>query len=235
MSANNQSVEPRTISHTGGELGSDAVTLSQNQVDPQRPTPILEWTCPRKYESVRYVGRRDPTRFVPRTMESFDGSTGDDTVHEVDAVLQPIAGETDLEDQDYPVVVAVNVASGDEIEVVDIDYGTNEVTLGTDPADGETVKLYPILTEGSIKFQGRNQLGQREGTLYPYGTPPYIWHDMAQYQEGREVNLHGNARWGRQETLEVLLDSPQQIIWEDDDYPLGGYVSRLEQDVRIEL
>lgn len=231
-------VQPRTVNHAGQVLGADQVTLKQNQVAPQSLSTIIEFTLPKKFKELTYIGQRDATRFIPRTMESFDGTAGDDTVQELTADIQPIAGEEDLADQDYPVVQAVNTATGNEIEITAIDYAANEVTLGTDPGDGETVKLFPTITEGNILIQARNTLEQNVGRVWPWPTPVFKWHDFHQLQRGREINLHGTLTLGRHETMEVMLDSPRQIVWEDQDYSdagLGEYVSKLDQDVEINL
>lgn len=224
-----------TITHTGGVLGEDNVTTATNQTSPQRETAILSFTGARKFEEIEYVGRRDATRFVPRTTETLTGSADDDTVVSLEANIQPIAGEEDLDDQDYPVVVAYNVTQGTEIELADVNYATNEVTLASDPADGDSVKLWPIMTDGQIQFRLVNQFGQEEGRVYPWTTPIYRWHDFPQLKAGREINLHGSVTWQENETVEVLLDAPQEITWEDADYPHGQYVSTFDQDVEITL
>lgn len=224
-----------TISHTGGLLGDSMVTLAQNQVAPQRETSIITFEVPRKFSEIEYVGQRDATRFVPRTTEEVTGSANDDTVVNLQANIQPIAGEEELDDQDYPVCVAYNVTQGTEVEIVDVDYAADTVTLGTDPADGDTVKVWPIMGDGEVQFRLVNQFGQEEGRVYPWATPLYRWHDFPQLKRGREINLHGSVTWQENETVEVLLDAPQAITWEDPDYPLGQYVSTFEQDVEITL
>lgn len=224
-----------TISHTANVLGEEYVERSQNQVDPQRETAVLSLEGPRKFERLEYVGRRDATRFVPRTMETVTGTADDDTVVSLDANLQPVAGEEDIDDQEYPAVVAVNASTGDQLEIADIDYSANEVTLGSDPADGEEVKLYPILNEGTVQLRALNQFNQVIGHVYPWSTPVYRWHDYKQLKRGTEVNLQGRVSWGRYERVEVMLDSPRQIVWQDEDYPEGEYVSTFEQDLTIQL
>lgn len=231
-------VQPRTINHAGQILGDGQVTLSQNQVNPQSPSPIITFECPKKFKEVNYIGNRDATRFIPRAVESVTGTTGDDTVQTLEADIQPVHGEEEIADQDYPVVQAVNVATGSEIAIDAIDYAANEVTLAADPADGETVKLFPIITEGDVLFQAKNSLGQNEGRVWPWSTPVFKWHDFRQLQRGREVNLHGTATFSRHESLEVLFDSPRQVVWVDTDYSaagLGEFVSTFDQDCEINL
>lgn len=224
-----------TITHLGNVLGDDMVTLSQNQVSPQRESAIIEFECPRKFERIEFVGSRDPTRFVPRTMQSITGTANDDTVVDLNNDIQPVSGETDIDDQDYPVCVAYNVTQDTQVDIVDVDYATNSVTLGSDPADGDTVKLYPIIADGSIQMEGVNQFNQVVGSVDNWPTPIYRFHDFKQAKRGTEVNLDGAADWSRYEKLRITLDSPTQLVWEDDHYPLGQYVSTIEQDVEITL
>ena len=224
-----------TVSHTGGVLGSSKVTTASNQVSPQRETAIISFEVPRKFSEVEYVGQRDATRFVPRTTEEITGSAGDDTVVSLQANIQPIAGEEEIADQDYPVCVAYNVTQGQQVAIDAVDYAADEVTLADNPADGDTVKLWPIMGDGDLQFRLVNQFGQEEGRVYPWATPIYRWHDFPQLKRGREINLHGSVTWQENETVEVLLDAPQAITWEDDDYPEGAYVSTFEQDVEITL
>lgn len=224
-----------TISHTGGTLGTDMVDLNQNQTSPQRETSIISFECPRKFSRIEYVGQRDPTRFVPRTTETISGTAGDDTVVSLQADIQPIAGEENLDDQDYPVAVAYNVTQGQQYDIVDVDYAANTVTLGTNPADGDSVKVWPIMSSGEVQYRLVNQFNQEEGRVYPWETPLYRWHDFPQLKRGREINLHGSVYWEENERVEVLLDAPQAITWEDSDYPEGEYVSTFDQDVEITL
>lgn len=239
-------VQSYTISHTGNVLGSEYVTRSQNQVNPQRPTAILSFEGPKKFEQLEYVGERDATRFVPRYLQSVtisdDDASGaleeDERTVSLNGDIQPIAGETNLDDQDYPAVVAYNTTQGarvDESEL-DVNYATDAVTIADSAvAAGDSVKLYPIINEGTVQYRAVNQFGQIEGTVYPWSTPVHRWNDMKQLKRGTEVNLEGMVEWTRYESVEVLLDSPLQIVWQDADYPDGDYVSSFEQDLQIYL
>jgi hypothetical protein len=229
------STQRYTISHTGGTLEGSNVTLSANQVAPQRETAVISFECPRKFSEIEYVGQRDATRFVPRTTETITGTVNDDTVVDLSANIQPIAGEERLAEQDYPVCVAYNVTTGTQYDIVDVDYAQDTVTLGTNPADGDTVKLWPIMGDGDVQFRLVNQFNQEEGRVYPWTTPLYRWHDFPQLKRGREINLHGSVTWEENEVVEVLLDAPQAITWQDADYPEGQYVSTFEQDVEITI
>lgn len=223
--------QPYTISHSGSVVGTDNTVRAQNQIDPQRETSILSFTCPKNFESITLVGRRDPIRFIPRTMETFSGD-GSTTTFTLEADTQPIAGEPELEDQPYPAVVAAVVGSG-EIDVTAVDYTTNEVTLASAPASGtDNVKLYPVILEGTLKLRGINTLGQNEGPINKWPFPLRRFSDVLQDKRGSAINLQGSVSWNRNETVEYMIDSPRKIVWEDADYP-GAYVSTLEQEVEI--
>jgi len=228
-------VQSYAISHTASVLGDSYVSTSQNQVSPQRPTPVITFECPKKFDKIDYVGSRDATRFIPRGMETFDGD-GAATTFSLTADIQPVAGEDVLDEMDYPPVVAYDTAAGSQITVESVDFAANEFTAASAPSTGtDNVKAYPILSEGTIQMRALNQFGQVEGMVYPWSTPVHRWHDFDQLKRGTEVNLQGSVRWGRYEKVEVLMDSPRQIVWEEDDYPEGEYVSTFEQDARIHL
>lgn len=57
---------------------------------------------------------------------------------------------------------------------------------------------------------------------------------MKQDKQGTEVNLQGSLSWDRDEKLQVLVDSPTEIVWEHEEYP-DAYVTTLEMDVRITI
>jgi hypothetical protein len=233
-----------TISHTGSVLGDGQVTPAQNQVAPQRETTVVSFECPDNFDAIQYVGRRDATRFEPRTVESAtitdDDASGDleegERTVALSAELQPITGETDVDEQPYPVVEAVNTTQGTTLDPetdLTIDYAANEVVVADSAvADGDTVKFYPVLTEGTIKFYTTNALGQTEGPVYPWDFPVRRFADMPQDKRGTELNLNGSVTVETFEEIEVRLDSPRQIVWEDADHP-DAYVSKFEQDVSI--
>lgn len=226
--------QERVISHRGSELGAEAVTLTQNQVSPQLETPVASFECPSKYERLHYVGRRHPTKFIPRSMETISGD-GAETDFALTADLAPIAGETDIEDQPYPTVRAVNTGTGNELTIESVDYATNTVTFAAAPANGsDNIKLYPVIVEGDIGYFGVNQFGQVQGSLYEWKTGIYRFADFPMDKRGTEVRLHGQAVWSEFEKLKLYMDSPRQIVWTDDDYP-DAYVSTLEQRVDITL
>lgn len=239
-------IQRYTASHTGNVLGEEYVDTMQNQTEPQRESAILAFEGPKKFESLEYVGNRDSTRFIPRSVET-DTYTDDDASGALEAGerttalaanLQPVAGEKELGEQDYPAVVAANVTQGVQINASDLtlDYAADEVTVAESAvADGDDVKFWPIINEGTVQYRALNQFDQVEGTVYPWPTPVYRWHDFEQLKRGTEVNLQGRVSWGRYETVEVLLDSPRQIVWKDADFPEGEFVSTFEQDLSIHL
>lgn len=229
MSATAPQVQERVISHTGSELSDGAVTLSQNQNDPQLATPVVGFECPRKYEWIEYQGRRHATKGEFRTVQEVAGTAGDDTLVDVEANLQPIAGQ---EDDAYPVVVAADDA-GNEVEVTNVDYAANQVTLGADPADGVSYYIFPVITTGTVQFRGINQFGQVEGTLSEWATPIYRFADFDQNKRGTEINLQGRARWDHYETIELVVDSPRQVVWTHANWPRGEYATKFEQRVDI--
>ena len=235
MSATADRVQERTISHTGSVLGSNYVTTSQNQVSPQLETPIIGFECPKKFERIEWVGQRDAIRAELRYMETFDGD-GVQTDFALTGDVMPVAGETDLSEQPYPAAVAYDTDAGGEVTVDSIDYATNTVTLASAPNSATgNVKIYPVLSEGTIKVRGLNQFDQVEGYAYQWSTPIYRFNDFNQLQRGREVNLHGSATWGRYETVEFVVDSPRQVEWDESDFPQGAYSSTFEVDVMIDL
>lgn len=230
-------VQERVISHTGSQLGADMVTLSQNQTAPQLDTPVIAFECPDMFEWVEYQGARHPTEAVFRTVQTVSGTAGDDTVVDVAANLQPIAGEEALADQEeiaYPAVIAADDA-GNEVAIDSIDYAANTVTLAADPADGTDYYLYPVITDGTVQYRGVNQFDQVEGPLSEWSTPVYKFADYDQLKRGTEVNLQGGIRWDTFERLELTVDSSHSVTWTHAQYPRGQYVSQFKQRVDIHL
>jgi len=224
----------RSLSHTGSEVGSSNIVLSQNTAN--QNGPVLEWTCPRKFETIRYAGGRHKTKFVPRYMESITGTTTDDTVVALQGDIQPIAGEVDTSDQEYPPVVAYNVTQDtDYTDNLTYNYSANEVTLPSDPADGDTVKFYPIILEGTLQYRGLDQFGHEIAPLDEWSTPIHVFHDFEQNRNETEVHLVGAAEWSENETLALYIESPRQVVWQETDYPRGQYVSQIEQRVDVSV
>ena len=231
--ATNESIQEYTVSQTGSVLGSSYVTRSQNQVSPQLETPILAFECPDKFDWIELVTDRHPTKFIPRTMETISGD-GATTTFAVSTPLQSVNGETDLAEQVFPTIRAVEVG-GSELTIDSVDYAANEITFAAAPPNGaDNVKLYPTVSDGTLKYRGVNQFGQVEGVISDWGTPVYRFLDFDQNKRGTEVTMHGSIRFGQYEKLELVFDSDTQIVWTDDDYP-DSYVSTFEQKVDIKL
>lgn len=229
----NESIQEYTVSQTGSVLGSSYVTRSQNQVSPQLETPILAFECPDKFDWIELVTDRHPTKFIPRTMETISGD-GATTTFAVSTPLQSVNGETDLAEQVFPTIRAVEVG-GSELTISSVDYAANEITFAAAPPNGaDNVKLYPTVSDGTLKYRGVNQFGQVEGVISDWGTPVYRFLDFDQNKRGTEVTMHGSIRFGQYEKLELVFDSDTQIVWTDDDYP-DSYVSTFEQKVDIKL
>jgi len=226
-----QSTVQRQIGHDATVLGADDVTRSQNTTG--EFDTILELGCPRKYEEIIFNGGRHPTKFVPRTVQSVSGTANDDTVVSLDNTIVPISGEEEIADQPYPVAVAYNTTTGTQYDIVDVDYANNTVTLGTDPADGDTVKVWSVLSEGELKMAGEDVFENPRGSVQVFGQPIHVFADLNQLNKRNQPHLAGSATWSEGDTLKVQLESPHQIVWEDADYPEGKYVSTFQQTVQV--
>lgn len=225
-------IQENTLSHTASTFGEEYVDLLTNQSEPVERSPVISFEGPPEYENTRYVGRQHNTFFVPRTVEEHTADNSGSLT--VNSAIQPIAGETDLERQDYPVAVLVNVTDGGTVvDITDVDYATNTLHFAAQD-NGDTLKAYPIITEGVCQYQGVNQFGQIEGTLDKWSVPLYRFHDMEQDKRGTRVNLQGAIDFSRSERFELLVESPHTVVWEDEHYP-DAFVSRYEQKVEISL
>ncbi len=227
------SIERSSLTHNGSTFGADNVMRSQNAADTM--STVCMWEHPRRFEGCEYVGKRDPTRFIPRTREELTGTATDDTTVQLSSDIMPIAGKHKLDEQDYPVVVAVNGTTGNEIDIADVDYGANSITLASDPADGDQVYLYPIISEGTVQFRAKNNMGFVEGAVYKWPTPIYRFHDFPQLARGTEINLNGDVSFEEHDELEFRINSPHTLWWEDDHFPQGQFISSLEQKVELTL
>lgn len=228
--------QEQTLTHQGGAFGSSNVERMNNQVSPVDKSPVIAFEGPQEYQRTLYVGRAHQTNFIPRTVESKDYSGN--ATFTVASRIQPVAGEPDMADQPYPAVEAATVTGDNttnELEITNVDYAANTVTVDdTNLAAGDTLKLYPIVTEGTAQYRGVNQFGQVEGPADRWETPLYTWHDMEQDKRGTRVHLQGRIEFQRNERFELVVESPHQIVWEDADYP-SAYVSLFEQKVEVTL
>jgi hypothetical protein len=224
----------RSLTHTFSEVGSSNGSLLQNQTG--QLSPVLKWTCPRKFESIRYAGGRHKTKFVPRYRQDVTGSTGDDTVVSLNGIIQPVTGEEQVDDMPYDPVIAYNITQDiDYTDDLTYDYAANEVTLPSDPADGDSVALWPILTQGTVQYRGLDQFGHEIAPLDEWGVPTHNFHDFNQDKNNSEIHLVGAMEWNENETLAMYVDAPLQIVWEDTDYPRGQYVTTIEQRVDVSV
>ncbi|WP_049970566.1 hypothetical protein [Haladaptatus cibarius] len=226
-------IERSSLTHNGSTFGESHVERSQNTAE--KMSTICTWEHPRKFEGAEMVGKRDATRFVPRTRQQLTGTAADDTEVVLASDIMPIAGEHKLDEQDYRVVVAVNATTEEEIDIVDVDYGANSVVLADDPADGDDVYLYPIISEGSVQYRARNNMGFVEGAVYKWPVPLYRFHDFPQLARGTEINLNGSVEFEEHDELEFRINSPHQLWWEDEYFPGGQFISSVEQKIELTL
>lgn len=223
----------RSLTHTGGEVGSSKVTLTQNTAN--QNGPILEWECPRKFERIVYAGGRHYTKFRPRYKETFSGD-GATTTFSLTGDVAPVHGEPTLDDQQFPAVVAYDSAASSELTVDSIDYAANDVTFASAPSSGtDNVEVWPILVEGEIQYRGLDQFGHEIAPLHEWGIPIRVFSDFNQDKNETQIHLVGAAQWRESETLAIYLDSPRQIVWTDTNYPDGQYVSTIEQRVDVDV
>lgn len=223
----------RSLTHRGAELGSSFVTLSQNATG--REDSIIEWECPRKYDLITYAAGRHNTKFIPRGKETADGD-GAATTFSLTANIAPPSGETTLDDQPYPPVVAYDTDAGSQLTVESYDYNANSVTFTSAPNTGtDNVEMWYVITEGVLKFIGHDQFGHRIAALDEWGIPIRVFNDFDQSKNMTKVHMTGAISWEEAESLVLYLDGPRQIVWEDPNYPEGQFVSSLEQRVDVDV
>lgn len=229
----------RQISHTGSTIGSNNVQASQNLTG--REDTILEFTCPRKFKRMLFDGDEHTTKFVPRAKETATIADADGSaVLEEDertvtlGDLIPVSGETALDDQPYPVVVAYNVTQGTEVTASDlsVDYVANTVTVAESAvAAGDDVSFWYVIAEGNIKVQGVDRFDNKVGSASTFGTPVHTFADLNQNKRGNRPNLDGAIQWTTDETVEIVMDSPEKIVWSDADYPRDETPSSFQTEV----
>lgn len=219
----------RTITHRGSELDPSNVNRKQNVTGQE--TPILEWTGPRKYSRIEYAAGVHPTFAELRAMEEVAGISSETQTLSTNFV--PIDGEPDLDDQPFEAVVAVDVTAGSKVALSDIDYIDNTVTIDSaDYTGGNDYKFYPVIADGHVKYRGIDQMNHDIGSLDKWGTPLVAFSDHDQKKADSRIHLLGSAAWGEEETIAVNIESPDQVVWEDADWP-GAYVSEFRQRVDV--
>lgn len=225
--------DTRSFDHRGTQVGSSNVTLAQN--DTGRLDSVVEWTIPKKYRMVGISGGKHWTKAELRSKETFDGD-GSTTTFSLSEDLVAIAGEPQLEDQPFPVVVAYDTDASSQLTVSDVDYSANEVTFASAPNTGtDNVAVWPIMGEGVVQYRGLDAFDNLTGPLENWGVPIHVFADNDQNKNTMQVHLPGAARFEREEVLAFNIDAPRQVVWEDADYPEGDYVSTIEQRVDVEL
>lgn len=242
-SITNPQNDRRTLTHRGNQVGEENVELLNNVTGEW--TPVLKWTGPRKYSRIDYAGGVHPTKAELRTVEEYvatddDGSAAleeDERTFALSTNIVPISGDYDPVDQPFPTVEAVNVTQGTTIapEDLKIDYATSEVTVPeSEVAIDDTIKFYPVLSDGLIQYRAINQFDHELAALDEWGTALHSFADHDQLKGGSEIHLVGRVSWEENETVAVFVNAPQQVVWEDADYP-GTYVSSFQQKVDVSV
>jgi len=226
-----QMSDTRTFAHTGTEVGEDNVERLTNVGG--REDVILRWTIPKKFRAVAYAAGKHFTRAELRHRVDISGQSGTTVSLDGMADLTTIAGQTDIDEQPFPVAVVVNTTTGNELTVSDVDYAANELMLATDPS-GDDLAVFPVINDGYVKYVGENQFDQRVGPLDPWGIPTHVFNDFRQDKNNTRVHLVGAARFKREESLVLVIDSPYEVVWEDSDYP-ETYASSWQQKVDVSL
>lgn len=228
----NPTNDRRSLTQTFQEVGEDYGELMQNT--PGLNSPVLEWTCPRKFEQIAYSGGRHKTKFVPRYKQSVSSASGGTETVSLNGTMQPVAGETEADEWPHPPVVAYNETQDTEItHDLEIDYSGNAVTLPSGTSSGDAVHLFPILVDGTLQYRGQDQFGHEIAPLDEWSTQLHVFHDFDQRQSTTEIHLIGAATWTEDQTLTLFIESDQQIVWEDPMYPRGQFASTIEQRVDI--
>lgn len=228
----------RSLTHAFHEVEEENGTLRTNTPDVN--SPVLEWTCPRKWSEIRYAGGNHKTKFVPRTKQTVASAPAPDADGmvsiELDSPIQPINGETNPEDQPYYPVVTMNKTTGEEVYVEEYQYPQNIVHFSeNDVSDADELVLFPILVRGTLQYRGLDQFNHEIAPLDEWSEPIHVFHDFDQNKNETEVHLVGSARFTEAETLGLYINSPDKIVWEDEDYPRGTYVSTIEQRVDVSV
>lgn len=223
----------RSLTHTFSEIEEENGERRQNT--PDRNTPVLEWTCPRKYERIQYAGGRHKTKFIPRYHQSHTAAGGEEAVGTSD-IIQPVVGETDPDDMPYSPVVAYNETQDADItDDLEFDFAMNEVTLPASTNADDSVHLFPVMVTGTVQYRGLDQFGHEIAPLDEWSTQMHVFHDFDQNQNNTEIHLIGAAEWNESETLALYIDAPEQIVWEHDHYPRGQFASTIEQRVDVSV
>jgi hypothetical protein len=225
--------DTRTFNHRGTEVGEDNVELSQNTTGSH--TEILRWTIPDKFQRAVIAGGKHYTKAHLRSKETVSGD-GATTTFSLTGDIVPTGGETTPGDQPEPTVVAYDTDASAELDIESYDFDANEVTFASAPNDAtDNVEMWPLVTEGIFQFRADDAFGQQVGPLNEYGVPLHVFPDSDQSKSSMQIYVPGAGRWTENEAIVVYVDSPRQIVWEDENYPQGQYVSTLEQRVDVQV
>ncbi len=214
------------------ETGDIANVNLQQNVTGERDY-VAQWTVPKEYSQLVLATSIHETKFIPRTKESgltVQDDNGDLYVS-VSGDLNPIAGEEALEDQDFPVAY---VHEGGEVGITRVDYAQDRIYLdGNDTTAGNTADAFYVITDGSVYLRVKDVFENVGDVLDRFGMPVRVFSELEQNSRSNRPHLSGRATLSSSETLELLLESDQQIVWQDPDYP-SDYVSQISQRVELE-
>lgn len=221
----------KAISHTGQDVGDSNVSLTGNL--PNTDSPIATWTVPDNYDSITYNGSEHNIYARLRSKETFTGTTGDDTAYSTDADLVAPGGEIRGSEMPYDPVKVYNVTQGKEIIVNGYDFQRDEVLLGSDPADGDEVAVFPVVSSGSYKMEARDLFDNRAGTGTRFGQTLRNFVETKQTKDGQKVRYPAEVTVETGESIAVNVDCPHQVVWSDPDYVWDDTASKLELDVTV--
>ncbi|RLM47462.1 hypothetical protein DVK00_02845 [Haloarcula sp. Atlit-47R] len=205
------------------------VSLTQNASGAESEAAV--WTVPERHDNIAYRGDQHQIRGRFRAKETFAGAGAATLSLSTD--IQAIAGEEAIEDQPYPVAVAVDTTAGSEVAIESVDYAANEVTIASaDFTGGNDYAVYPVIVDGTFKVEGRSQFDDREGTLTDFGVGLRNFADVDQQSKRNAVRLNGAISAGPNEKIAFLVESDAQVVWDDADYP-GAYASTIELECTV--
>lgn len=223
----------RSLTHTGTEVGSSNITLSQNT--PNREDEVLAWKCPRKFDSIVFSAGDHVTKFLPRYRESFDGD-GSTSTFNITGDIAPPNGENYIPNMSYQPVVAYDSDAGSQLTVDSYDFDAGTVTFASAPNTGTgNVVVWPIMLDGVLKYFGVDQFDNPVAALDRWGIPLHVFNDFDTDQNMTQIHLTGAATWEEEEELVLRIEAPQQIVWQDGEFPNGEYASQIEQRVDVNV
>lgn len=227
--------DTRTLNHRGTEVGSGNVTRSQNTTG--QVSEVLRWTIPKKFRELVIAGGKHWTKAELRYKETLNGD-GSSGPYSTTGDIIPIAGETDVSEQPFASVVAVDTdpSPNQTLTVSSIDYDKNEITFNSSVNNASNnLELWIVMAEGNVQFRGLDAFGNLVAPLDEWGVPTHVFGDFNQEKNTTQIFLPGAGQFERDEELQFNIDSPRQVVWTDSNYPSGQYVSKVEQRVDVQL